>query len=185
MWEALLKEKETANARAFAQSYLGDPVPSVFSTLHEQGFFLRSCWERYINAFVQAIFLSSCLFSFKSKHASPHHDLLCWCWHDRSPTTAMTYYVGADMTGALPLPWPTMLVLTWQDHRSVPWVLASFPGFVCGPGNEAKNSWDIFLAVVMWLTSRWSMHTFMVETAKQHTIRSQISAHFGSIGRQF
>ena len=115
MWEALLKEKETANARAFAQSYLGDSVPSVFSTLHERGFFLRSCWERYINAFVQAIFLSSCLFSFKSKHASPHHDLLCWCWHDRSPTTAMTYYVGAVMTGALPLPWPTMLVLTWQE----------------------------------------------------------------------
>ena len=45
MWqqrEALLKEKETAEkiaARAFAQSYLGDLVPSVFSTLHERGFF--------------------------------------------------------------------------------------------------------------------------------------------------
>lgn len=40
--EALLKEKETAEkiaARAFAQSYLGDLVPSVFSTLHENGFF--------------------------------------------------------------------------------------------------------------------------------------------------
>ena len=45
MWqqrEALLKEKETAEkiaARAFAQSYLGDLVPSVFSTLHERGVF--------------------------------------------------------------------------------------------------------------------------------------------------
>ena len=40
--EALLKEKETAEkiaARAFAQSYLSDLVPSVFSTLSESGFF--------------------------------------------------------------------------------------------------------------------------------------------------
>lgn len=40
--EALLKEKETAEkiaARAFAQSYLSDLVPSVFGTLSESGFF--------------------------------------------------------------------------------------------------------------------------------------------------
>ncbi|KAL5457495.1 hypothetical protein EMCRGX_G034761 [Ephydatia muelleri] len=40
--EALLKEKETAEkiaAKAFAQSYLSDLVPSVFSNLNEQGFF--------------------------------------------------------------------------------------------------------------------------------------------------
>ncbi len=40
--EALLKERETAEkvaARAFAQSYLGDLVSSVFSTLNENGFF--------------------------------------------------------------------------------------------------------------------------------------------------
>ena len=40
--EALLKEKETAEkiaARAFAQSYLADLVPSVFTTLNEAGFF--------------------------------------------------------------------------------------------------------------------------------------------------
>ena len=40
--EALLKEKETAEkiaARAFAQSYLSDLVPSVFSTLNQNGFF--------------------------------------------------------------------------------------------------------------------------------------------------
>ena len=40
--EALLKEKETAEkiaARAFAQSYLADLVPSVFSTLNQNGFF--------------------------------------------------------------------------------------------------------------------------------------------------
>ena len=40
--EALLKEKETAEkiaARAFAQSYLADLVPSVFTTLNEGGFF--------------------------------------------------------------------------------------------------------------------------------------------------
>lgn len=39
---ALLKEKETAEkiaARAFAQSYLSDLVPSVFSTLTQNGFF--------------------------------------------------------------------------------------------------------------------------------------------------
>ena len=40
--EALLKEKETADkvsARAFAQSYLSDLVPAVFSCLSESGFF--------------------------------------------------------------------------------------------------------------------------------------------------
>ena len=40
--EALLKEKETSEriaARAFAQSYLADLVPSVFSTLNQNGFF--------------------------------------------------------------------------------------------------------------------------------------------------
>ena len=40
--EALLKEKETAEriaARAFAQSYLADLVPSVFSTLNQNGYF--------------------------------------------------------------------------------------------------------------------------------------------------
>ena len=40
--EALLKEKETAEkiaARAFAQSYLSDLVPSVFNTLSDHGFF--------------------------------------------------------------------------------------------------------------------------------------------------
>lgn len=40
--KALLKEKETAEkiaARAFAQSYLADLIPSVFSTLNEHGFF--------------------------------------------------------------------------------------------------------------------------------------------------
>ncbi len=40
--QALLKERETAEkvaARAFAQSYLGDLVTSVFSTLNESGFF--------------------------------------------------------------------------------------------------------------------------------------------------
>ena len=40
--DALLKEKETAEkvaARAFAQSYLSDLVPSVFSTLNQNGFF--------------------------------------------------------------------------------------------------------------------------------------------------
>ena len=39
---ALLKEKETAEkvaARAFAQSYLSDLLPSVFSNLNEGGFF--------------------------------------------------------------------------------------------------------------------------------------------------
>lgn len=40
--EALLKEKETSEkiaARAFAQSYLNDLVPSVFSILHDSGYF--------------------------------------------------------------------------------------------------------------------------------------------------
>lgn len=40
--EALMKEKETAEkiaARAFAQSYLADLVPSVFGALSEGGFF--------------------------------------------------------------------------------------------------------------------------------------------------
>ena len=40
--EALLKEKETAEkvaARAFAQSYLSDLLPSVFSNLNQGGFF--------------------------------------------------------------------------------------------------------------------------------------------------
>ena len=32
----------------------------------------------------------------------------------------------------------------WGSQRC-----ASFRGSACGPGNEAKNSWDIFLAVVM------------------------------------
>ena len=54
--DALLKEKETAEkiaARAFAQSYLADLVPSVFTRLSQNGFFydpvergvsgLRSC----------------------------------------------------------------------------------------------------------------------------------------------
>ena len=38
----LVKEKETAEkiaARAFAQSYLADLVPSVFGTLSEHGYF--------------------------------------------------------------------------------------------------------------------------------------------------
>ena len=40
--EVLLKEKETAEkigARAFAQSYLADLVPSVFGTLNDNGYF--------------------------------------------------------------------------------------------------------------------------------------------------
>lgn len=40
--EILKKEKETADkiaARAFAQSYLADLVPSVFSTLRNNGYF--------------------------------------------------------------------------------------------------------------------------------------------------
>jgi hypothetical protein len=40
--DALLKEKETAEkiaARAFAQSYLADLVPSVFTKLNQSGFF--------------------------------------------------------------------------------------------------------------------------------------------------
>ena len=40
--DALLKEKETAEkiaARAFAQSYLADLVPTVFTTLNQNGFF--------------------------------------------------------------------------------------------------------------------------------------------------
>ena len=40
--DALLKEKETAEkiaARAFAQSYLADLLPSVFSKLNQSGFF--------------------------------------------------------------------------------------------------------------------------------------------------
>lgn len=40
--EALMKEKETAEkvaARAFAQSYLSDLVPAVFSSLSQNGFF--------------------------------------------------------------------------------------------------------------------------------------------------
>ena len=39
---ALLKEKETSDkvaARAFAQSYLSDLLPSVFSNLNDGGFF--------------------------------------------------------------------------------------------------------------------------------------------------
>ena len=48
---ALLKERETAEkvaARAFAQSYLSDLVPSVFSTLTQNGFFYDPV-ERGIN----------------------------------------------------------------------------------------------------------------------------------------
>ena len=40
--DALLLEKDTSEkiaARAFAQSYLSDLVPSVFSTLSQNGFF--------------------------------------------------------------------------------------------------------------------------------------------------
>lgn len=40
--DTLLKEKETANkvaAQAFAQSYLSDLVPSVFTRLGQHGFF--------------------------------------------------------------------------------------------------------------------------------------------------
>lgn len=51
--DALLKEKETAEkiaARAFAQSYLADLIPSVFSTLSQGGFFYdpveRGTWKR-------------------------------------------------------------------------------------------------------------------------------------------
>ncbi len=39
---ALMKEKETSEkiaARAFAQSYLSDLVPSVFATLNHNGYF--------------------------------------------------------------------------------------------------------------------------------------------------
>lgn len=40
--DVLMKERETAEkiaARAFAQNYLSDLVPSVFSTLRDNGYF--------------------------------------------------------------------------------------------------------------------------------------------------
>ena len=50
--QALMKEKETAEkvaARAFAQSYLADLMPSVFSNLNNGGFFYdpveRGTWS--------------------------------------------------------------------------------------------------------------------------------------------
>ena len=49
--EILRKEKETAEkiaARAFAQSYLADLVPSVFGTLSDNGYFYDPV-ERGIN----------------------------------------------------------------------------------------------------------------------------------------
>lgn len=56
--EALLKEKETAEkiaAKAFAQSYLSDLVPSVFSNLNEQGFFFDPVERRkYIVKFISS-----------------------------------------------------------------------------------------------------------------------------------
>lgn len=51
--EALLKEKETAEkiaARAFAQSYLNDLVPSVFSILYDSGYFYDTTERGTINA---------------------------------------------------------------------------------------------------------------------------------------
>lgn len=55
--DALLKEKETAEkiaARAFAQSYLADLVPSVFTRLNQKGFFYDPV-ERGVSALVVAL----------------------------------------------------------------------------------------------------------------------------------
>lgn len=78
--DALLKEKETAEkiaARAFAQSYLADLVPSVFTRLSQNGFFydpvergtcvcvcmfaIRTCNELLDFVCLQKSSLSSCL----------------------------------------------------------------------------------------------------------------------------
>ena len=53
--EVLRKEKETADkiaARAFAQSYLADLVPSVFGTLSDNGYFYDPV-ERGKNLFLK------------------------------------------------------------------------------------------------------------------------------------
>ncbi|XP_072019073.1 radial spoke head protein 3 homolog B-like [Amphiura filiformis] len=53
--EVLLKEKETAEkiaARAFAQSYLADLVPSVFGTLNDNGYFFDPVERDVENGFM-------------------------------------------------------------------------------------------------------------------------------------
>ena len=62
--EALLKEKETAEriaARAFAQSYLADLVPSVFSTLNQNGFFYDPVERGRIIYFLIIAILTCCI----------------------------------------------------------------------------------------------------------------------------
>lgn len=61
--EILRKEKETAEkiaARAFAQSYLADLVPSVFGTLSDNGYFFDPVERGQISIFSNEKF--SCLF---------------------------------------------------------------------------------------------------------------------------
>ena len=73
---ALLKEKETAEkvaAQAFAQSYLSDLLPSVFSNLNEGGFFYDPV-ERGTCTYMYIVY-SSC-------RAAWALQLICWKYSD-------------------------------------------------------------------------------------------------------
>lgn len=89
--EVLRKEKETTDkiaARAFAQSYLADLVPSVFATLSENGYFFDPVERGQSPHALASIFLflkSSLLFQMWRKD-SCHGS---WTkWRNRFPSTS-------------------------------------------------------------------------------------------------
>ena len=70
--EILRKEKETAEkiaARAFAQSYLADLVPSVFGTLSDNGYFYDPV-ERGIYGYVCVPLIIPCCVVIKNVQRS-------------------------------------------------------------------------------------------------------------------
>ena len=73
--EILRKEKETAEkiaARAFAQSYLADLVPSVFGTLSDNGYFYdpvergNHMYKIYFNSLSKRYSLCICILPYLS-----------------------------------------------------------------------------------------------------------------------
>jgi len=87
--EVLKKEKETAEkiaARAFAQSYLADLVPSVFSTLRDNGYFYDpvergNSFQRYMVMLRNYITISRPN-KKRSKHAKTVEEWpFSWQWH--------------------------------------------------------------------------------------------------------
>ena len=70
--EVLRKEKETAEkiaARAFAQSYLADLVPTVFGTLSDNGYFYDPVERGKLNYWKQN------KFTFNGKHLFSSPDI--------------------------------------------------------------------------------------------------------------